>query len=351
VKNVTAKEVKVGDVLLFHGDALISKLIRFFDGTDVNHAAICIGTSKIGEAQAKGLATSTIDAGLKSPEYIIVRRLKAVPDTMQPVVDRAEYYLNIGNRYAYAQILLLAFLGITRKLAVNPYLKWLLRKVLDNAADWLTSNGDRQPMICSEYVYRCYDEAWSEQRDAYSINIEPFPSVSSGRTRGVRALAGPLPRRNIQRESLAAWVEKINAGRGTAANTALLRSIREAPSRGVSRSLSTEERKMASMPLDDLIDGYLNEARKPVTRSLVQKETLRTPEILAGIEKFSGALHSAAKPAAISRKLQTGRSAEEQAAENLSFLLKAVPDFITPGDLLKCADLSSIGQISPESYT
>ena len=53
---ITSNEAVTGDILLFHGDSLVSKLIRFFDGTEVNHAAICIGENKLAEAQAQGLA-------------------------------------------------------------------------------------------------------------------------------------------------------------------------------------------------------------------------------------------------------------------------------------------------------
>ena len=47
---------------------------------------------------------------------------------MEPVVNKAEDYLSIGNRYGFEQIFLLAFLGLTRKLHVDQYLEWLLRK-------------------------------------------------------------------------------------------------------------------------------------------------------------------------------------------------------------------------------
>jgi hypothetical protein len=346
---ISVNEVVAGDILLYHGDGLISKLIRFWDGTEVNHAAICIGNGKTGEAQAKGLSRSTIDAGLKSPEYVIVRRLKSIPDTMQPVVDKAEYYLDIGNRYAYEQILLLGFLGISRKLRANTCLKWLLRKLLDQAADWLTANGDKQPMICSEYVYRCYDEALPAEHDPYTLNIDPLPVAAAGGTRGVRSTTRPAPNNNIHRDSLLAWVDEITSSRDRAAFSSLLRSIREAPTRKTIRPLSAEEKKISSMPLDDLIDQYLQETRKPITRSLAQDASLRSPEMLASIEKFGAALYAADKPTPASEKRRLRRGPEDQVADHLSHLLKTAADFVTPGDLLKCIDLDSIGKIMPKT--
>jgi hypothetical protein len=346
---ITAKEAVAGDILLYHGDSLISKLIRFFDGTEVNHAGICIGEGRVGEALAKGLTRNNIDGGIHGPEYIIMRRLKTNPGTLQPVIDKAEYYLNIGNRYAYEQILLLAFLGLSRKLRVNPYLKWLLRKLLDQAADWLTGNGDRQPMICSEFVYRCYNEALPTEHDPYSLNIEPFPVVVPGRTRGARATTRAAPHSNIHRDSLLAWVGDITASRNEAAAGALLRSIRETPARTAPK-LTAEEKRMSALPLDDLINNYLNQTRRPATRSLELEATLRSPEILRSIEKFGGALYSTAnKPAARSGKRQPSRGIEGQVTANLANLVKTAADFVTPGDLFKCIDLYSVGEITPKT--
>ncbi len=347
--SITSKEVVAGDILLYHGDNLISKLIRFFDGTEVNHAGICIGEGRVGEALAQGLTVNNIDGRIQVPEYIIVRRLKTNPGTMQPVTDKAEYYLDIGNRYAFEQILLLTFLGLSRKLQVNPYLKWLLRRLLDEAADWLTSNGDRQPMICSEFVYRCYNEALPAEHDPYSLNIEPFPAVVSGRTRGGRTSTNAAPLNNIHRDSLLAWVDDITSSRNRAASGVLLRSVGEDTTKRIAPKLSAEEKRMSSMPLDDLIRSYLNETRKPATRSLEMEASLRSPEMLNSIEKFSGALYSITKSPAESGKRRLTRGIEDPVLANLSHLLKTAADFVTPGDLFKCIDLYSVGQLSPKT--
>ena len=44
-----------GDVLLYKGKGLLGKLIRFFDGTDVNHAGLYIDGEQVGEAIAEGV--------------------------------------------------------------------------------------------------------------------------------------------------------------------------------------------------------------------------------------------------------------------------------------------------------
>jgi hypothetical protein len=337
-------DVMEGDVLLYNGKGLVSKLIRFFDGTEVNHAAIYLGAGKVGEAQAGGLNTSKLEDGIKSNNYLVIRRLTVPPESMQPVIIKAQYYLDIKNRYAFDQLFLLAILGLSRKLKVNGYLKWLLRKLLDQAADFLTENGDKQPMICSEFVYRCYNEANPVEHDPFTLNIDPLPAAVSGRIRGVRALSGETLNDRIHRDSLLAWAGEITQGRTRAVSGTLLRSIREG---AVSRTLSAEDKKMSAMPLDDLITSYLDEVRKPSTRSLTAEASLRSPEMLSSIEKFAGALNAVTdKPAAEVGHRRSAGKVEDQVAANFSNLFTTVADFVTPGDLYKCIDLSNVGQIS-----
>ena len=75
---------------------------------------------------------------------------------------------------------------------------------------------------------------------------------------------------------------------------------------------------------------------------------MRGPEILASIEKLGAALYYAAKPPAASAKRRLTRNTEDVTADHVSHLLKTAEDFVTPGDLLKCIDLNSIGDIIPK---
>ena len=87
---------------------------------------------------------------------------------------------------------MLAFLTLTRKLKVTPVLRTLIRRTLDAAASVLTRyiSQNREPMICSEFVYRAYDEALPEIDDPFSLRIRAF----------MRALtAGPAAAPRCQR--------------------------------------------------------------------------------------------------------------------------------------------------------
>ena len=338
-----------GDIILYHGNSLLAKLIQFFDGTEMNHAGIFLGEGMVGEALKDGLTKRTIDDSIRDDEYVFVRRLKNDPGTMQPVVDKAEDYLSIGNRYGFEQIFLLAFLGLTRKLHVNQYLEWLLRKMLDKAADWLMNQGDRQPMICSEFAYRCYDEALPITHDPYSLDIDPFPGIIEGDISGVRSFSTVFRKKNIHRDSLLAWTEDVLTNRSRSASNVLLRSLEKGTLKEVKKKLSADEKKLAVMPFDTLVKNYLEEAKKPSARSRSLEASIRSPELLGTINTFSEALFKTTKaqrPKAFkARDLVSG---EPQVPEALNNLFKTAADFVTPGDLYGCKDLYTVGSMTPE---
>ena len=53
---------------------------------------------------------------------MLVRRLNTTPQTMRPVLERSGACLAQRQRYAYEQLVLLAFLALTRKVKVVPIL-------------------------------------------------------------------------------------------------------------------------------------------------------------------------------------------------------------------------------------
>jgi hypothetical protein len=155
-----ASEVKDGDVLLFHGRSWLSKAIRFFDGADVNHAALAIDSSTMIEAAGDGLREASIDDAVQGNNVTYVLRLPKDAD-IEEVVALGRKYLGSGVPYAYQQILLLAFLSITRRVRIRSrILRALVRAACDQAARLINalidSRNGTELMICSEFVYRCY---------------------------------------------------------------------------------------------------------------------------------------------------------------------------------------------------
>ncbi|PWU19762.1 MAG: hypothetical protein C5B50_05750 [Verrucomicrobia bacterium] len=177
---VSQPDLHAGDVLLYHGDSFISKLIRLFDGTEYSHASIWTGTQVV-EALGEGVVGRDLKPSVAGAKFVDVYRYvnkdtgqmlgdDGSPLPAKPVLAQADQFEKDHDRYAYEEILLLAVLASTRQVtAPIPFLGLIVRNILDHAADVvarLTSSG-KEPLICSELVYRCYAQAGA----GYQIRI------------------------------------------------------------------------------------------------------------------------------------------------------------------------------------
>ena len=166
-------DLKAGDVLLYHGTSLVSKLIRLFDGGVYNHVSIYDG-SNVAEAVKNGVVSRPVSESIKEARYVDVFRFQS--DTGQGlgegeelIKDQISRYVAEGERYAYEQIILLAFIAVTRRLPfikLIPLLGKILRNIIDSAAYLLNEiiAAGKEPMICSELVYRCYADAGEDYK-------------------------------------------------------------------------------------------------------------------------------------------------------------------------------------------
>jgi len=336
-----------GDVILYNGNAWISKAIRFIDGTEVNHAAVFLGGGMVGEAIGQGLTKRSFRESTEDDRYVIVSRLSVWPGTMTPVVEKANAYLKFGNRYGFEQILLLALLGITRKLPVNAYLKWMLRKVLDQAARFLMDSGKKQPMICSEFVYRCYNEALPTSTDPYTLRINEFPVVAGEGGTRARSVSASPHRRRMHAESLLAWTEDVMTSRKQPGADPLIIALERPKRTRRTAPLSAADKKMAALGVDSLIEKYLEETKKTPVRAFDAEASLRDSDMLAGIVKFAETYYQATRKKG-GKKTDSGSAGTaegEEAPAALRHLLTTIEDFVTPGDLFNCGDLFHVGKI------
>ena len=342
---VTPQDLHEADVLLYRGTSFISRAIQFFDGTYVSHAGLCLGDDstgerQVGEAIAKGLVSRPLATSVHGSEWVEVRRLKNAPSTMQPVLDVAHTYIDQGNRYGYEQIVLLAFLCLTRKLEVTPVLRRLLRTVLDAAANALTSltNGGKEPMICSEFVYRCYDEALPEPDDVYSLRINealgavPLRAVLPGTAAAAAGAPVTIRGQGVHPDSLLAMFSSGSGRSWTGTGTAPLAlagpSTREA------------EKPAPEGRVDDLIEQYLGEVR--TTRTLAVRPDVALEDLREATDHFAAAFSGAVLPQALE---QLAAAPPENTATAYSHLLTAAANFVTPGDLLKTQRLFTLGKL------
>jgi len=170
---IRQSDLRPGDVLLYHGSGLLSRLIRLFDGTNYSHAGIWTG-KRVVEALGNGVNGRMLHVSVKGAQYVHVFRYRdkagkelGAALSPDPVTGQADQFVQNGNRYGYEQLLLLALLASTRRLTSPvPFLGRILRNFLDSAADVLARLGalGKEPLICSELVYRCYEQAGADYK-------------------------------------------------------------------------------------------------------------------------------------------------------------------------------------------
>lgn len=172
----------MGDVFLYCKTDIVADMIKAFDGSEYSHAGIYYDGGVL-EAIDKGVKKRSIEESIKNTKSVDVFRFTSLDghETIggasypaQPLIDCIKKYEDIGERYAYEQIILLAFLATTRKVNV-PIASWILRTFLDNAMSILSKiiAAGKEPMICSELVYRCFEGAG----DKYRLTIRGSDSI------------------------------------------------------------------------------------------------------------------------------------------------------------------------------
>lgn len=307
---VPASELRDGDVLLFHGRGTLSKLIRLFDGTDVSHAGLYRAAGLVEEALGEGVVRRDLPTSVKNNDWVRVMRHGRNLVDLSPVTRVGDRFVTERHRYGYEQILLLAMLGATRQLPVNGLLAGLLRHLLDGAAGVLArlASGKREPMICSEFVYRCYTEADPRDDDPFTIEID---FARGKRTRSEArvepgslldlALAAPAPRSRVAADEAA-------------------------PLRPTAKQIESQaKRYLAAVE------------RGPATRA---RQTLPLEEVRPSLLRFAHALSAQAR--------RTRSRAPMSDAAALKGLKGANADFVTPGDLLFSPSLDRIGQLDKD---
>jgi hypothetical protein len=309
------------DILLYRGRGWLSKAIQFFDGTDVSHSSLFLaGTpASVAEAISKGLLERPLTDSVGDSAWVVARRLKTRPADVAPVLARANSYLSQGERYGYEQILLLAFLSLIRKPKITPIFKRLVTAVLEKASALLLklTAGGKQPMICSELVYRSYDEALPDALDLFSLSVQ--------REVTTEALQRPAKRVQVDRvhpESVLAAVVQRRQPR---------------------RRATAQPESAAPSNLTPLIQRYLREVKEPSVEamSMASASDVADAEVVAAVSRFAANWRGATSP---ETKTVSSESAGVDAA--LADLYRTAADFVTPGDLLKSESLMTLGRLS-----
>jgi hypothetical protein len=319
-RDIPIAQLMPGDVLLCRSKGWICDAIRFIDRSEVSHAGLFLGRYEekgrtVGEAIREGLIRRELPKSLEHVEWVESRRLKEPPASLNPVMERAAHYLKSGERYAFEQILLLAFLCITRNLSGSSVLGRLIRETLDAAAAFLLRlfNTGREPMICSEFVFRCYNETLPGLIDVLARS----PGVLRFGERGV-----PIGKNGgIHRGSALSLLLEKHGGRLTEGGVDLAGPMRVAGS-------------VDDTAIEQLIEAYFHDLQKQTPKKA--RIDLTSPELLPSFERFAASL-------CLSRRRPKKEELSRAAA--LDDLFDVAADFVTPGDLQRSKSLAFIGKI------
>jgi len=327
---ISASELREGDVLLYCGTAWISRLIQRLDGTAVSHASLFLGKNQAGEEivgealMGEGLVEKPLDQSVFGAEWVCVRRRPPDALVMGPVLRRARWYLDQGDRYAYEQILLLAIICLTRKVPLKPSFGVFLRAVVERATAFLrrlrAGGQDREPMICSEFAYRCYDEATPPPNAPYHLEIEWAATFEPA-----AALAGA----GIDPQSVLAQLR---------AHPDPLEVFNDVKSALAARGRTAVADRAADLPLEALAKQYLAEL-----------DDAKAPEGELALEPVVGPVQNLALRIRDSdlfgARERCGAAGLDSTSPLFDQFFTTVADFVTPGDLLRTPSLEDKGVV------
>lgn len=170
-KTIKINELKQADILLFSAsDDKVSQLIAKITESPVTHSALSYyDYSKIVEEVPPYAQINEIKERIVNRE-ITVMRLNPWNNDMSKVLDIASNYVN--SKVPYSKINL-AFVGmyiLLKKSLINSKLQKLVSLLLKHITSELIKIVDEvvyknpQPMVCSQFVYNCYENAGNEYK-------------------------------------------------------------------------------------------------------------------------------------------------------------------------------------------
>ena len=209
--------LKPGDVFLYkytETSGWLPMLITTFDGGPYYHAAVFDGKN-VAEAIGEGLISRPLPhtladitgQGVKVDVFRFAGKsgveLGGLGFEAAPVLENISAYVAQGERYGHEQLVLLALLTLCRKPPYNallPGLAGIVREILDSSAGILAKmmTAGKEPMICSEFVYRCFAEA-GDGRYKPAINNDRDSAVLGACFSGARSIS-PVELDQIKKE-------------------------------------------------------------------------------------------------------------------------------------------------------
>lgn len=311
------KDLQQGDVLLFEADLndCVSWAITFCSKAPVSHAAICYDVEKglIVDAAGEFVRTAELCKYIEDKRPVHVCRMNPSL-SKKPVLDAAQTHLDRKDPYAFSTLWMVSFVILYENYRATSSVQKAIARFLEAVCARLITAvnhrqyGDKTPMVCSQFVAQCYEEAGSDYKLTFKRAVD-----ANG------ALGGA---------SLLEQVIKAQQNTGfVGADSAPYRD--EAPQ---------------IPPTNDIMDWACKLLRKLVESSKnavdLEQPTAPEPELMAAVNRFC-LLHAWATGAVEKRDDQNIPAALQQVQGWKNY-------FITPGDLLlHCPSLERVGVIQP----
>jgi hypothetical protein len=238
-----------------------------------------------------------------------------------PVLDVARNYLNYNQPYSHGKLYALGLLLLYKRFTPNVIAQKVMVKIFKKIASELLDYVDRYiypgkfPMYCSQFVYRCYEEAGDE----YCLGIVENNSSIDAQ---VAANGKSLLRQVIHRI------------RNDASD--VFRSyIMEYSDKNLGVDISQSDTDLAI----DLVNALQAKSG--------QKNLELDNELVMAIHEFSQAVYRAMTGINIDYYELEHANRIGMTTTGLSLLSMEESDFVTPGDLFNnCANLRLIGEIA-----
>src|SRR5262245_15022499 len=189
-------------------------------------------------------------------------------------------------------------------------------------------------MICSEYVFRCFDEA--TPRRPYDLHLNELIARLEGVAPGYDMSVAHRPiGHGVHAESIFAWATRSATGPFVALRPPTSLYL----AGGAHEAVSDPRATLAE--IEELSRRYLAEVREvgsPEARVGVDVVALRT-----SVERFALALQAATT----GQPLRAPEGVSDSLKSAFDHLYRAAADFVTPGDLYKADSLFTVGHVAP----
>ncbi len=182
-RRLNPSDLKAGDVLLSFGEGPVSEWIVKLTGGDYSHSALFDG-ERVVEGISKGVVSASLEEHVTAQKGgVDVYRFKSKKGNRlgeqgwspDPIIIVGKHYFETQTEFSYEQLYLLIPLVLFRRIPGQPEaLKKFLRFFLDTSAGLINTviAGEKEPMTCSELVFRCFSEAVPVPQ--YTLALEEF---------------------------------------------------------------------------------------------------------------------------------------------------------------------------------